>query len=204
MTGRPHGLVVVDADDAESWSWALNNLPAVRAVRTRRGGHLHLAHPPRGIIGNRSGGRAVTPVPGIRLDVKGLAGLATAPYSRHPSGVVYEPLGDWTRPVVDLPGLPEVIVREAEDRPPVSSPPPRHMPSSDPTRALEAYLAKAGGIPAVGSGSDEAVFRAASWCKANLPDLTESTFVAAIHAEQPEFATTWILTKLRSARGGGY
>ena len=91
VTGRPHGLVVVDADDDASWEWALANLPALRGVRSRRGGHLHFAHPPRGIIGNRSGKRAVTPSPGIRLDVKGLAGIAVAPYSMHPSSPWLKP-----------------------------------------------------------------------------------------------------------------
>jgi hypothetical protein len=202
VTGRPHGLVVVDADDAESWAWALENLPAVRGVRTRRGGHLHFAHPPRGIIGNRSGNRAVTPAPGVRLDVKGLAGMATGPYSAHPSGHVYEPLGDWTPPVSDLPVLPDVMVRQAEDRPPRPSPPPApRRKDTDPEWALEAYLRKAGGIPEEGAGSDEAVFRVASWCKANVPDLTERAFVAAIRRERPGFGEAWIASKWRSARG---
>ena len=202
IAGRPHGLVVVDADDDDSWSWGLNNLPAVRGVRTRRGGHLHFSHPPRGIIGNRSGNRAVTPAPGIRLDVKALAGLAAAPYSRHPSGATYEPLGDWTRPVSELPVLPAVIRSQAEDRPPARlEPPPRRRPDSDPARALEAYLAKAGGIPAVGAGSDEATFRAAAWAKVNVPELTERAFVSAVQGEQSEFSEQWITTKWRSARG---
>lgn len=202
VTGRPHGLVVVDADDAQSWAWAVANLPAVRGVRTRRGGHLHFAHPPRGIIGKRSGDRAVTPAAGIRLDVMGLAGLATGPYSLHPSGVVYEPLGDWLRPVSELPVLPAAIARQAEDRPPASIPPaPPHRAGSDPERALDAYLAKVRGVPAEGAGSDTAVFRAASWCKAHVPDLTERVFVAAIRRERPEFSETWIARKWRSARG---
>jgi len=203
ICGRPHGLVVVDADDAAAWTWALANLPAVRGVKTRRGGHLHFAHPPRGIIGNRSGDRAVMPAPGIRLDVKGLAGLATGPYSRHPSGAVYEPLGDWTCPVRDLPILPDVIARLAVDLPPrPAAPLPPRRPDSDPARALEQYLAKVGGIPEQGSGSDEAVFRAASWAKANVPELREHEFIAAVRRERPEFTEQWIASKWRSARGG--
>jgi hypothetical protein len=202
VTGRPHGLVVVDADDAASWGWAVANLPAVRGVRTRRGGHLHFAHPPRGIIGNRSGDRAVTPGPGVRLDVKGLAGLATGPYSLHPSGVVYEPLGDWLRPVSELPVLPAAIARQAEDPPPASARAARqHRARSDPERALDAYLAKVGGVPEEGTGSDAAVFRAASWCKANVPDLSERAFVAAIRRERPGFAECWIASKWQSAKG---
>lgn len=62
-------------------------------------------------------------------------------------------------------------------------------------------MAKAGGIPDEGEGSDGAVFRAASWCKANVPDLTERAFVAAIRRERPGFAEGWIASKWRSARG---
>jgi len=204
VTGRPHSLVVVDADDAASWAWALTNLPAVRGVKTRRGGHLHFAHPPHGIIGNRSGERAVAPAPSVRFDVKGLAGLGVAPYSRHPSGIPYEPFGDWTRRVSDLPVLPAVICAAAEDRPPAPVPhaAPRRV-GSDPERALACYLAKAGSLPPEGAGSDEAVFRTAVWCKANVPSLTEQAFVAAIRREQPEFAEAWIRSKWRSARGRG-
>ena len=135
----------------------------------------------------------MTPAPGIHLDVKGLAGMATGPYSKHPSGHVYEPLGDWTLHVRDLPALPDLIVRQAEDRPPrQTSPPPARWPGSDPERALEAYLRKAGGIPGQGKGSDEAVFRAATWVKANVPALGERAFVAAIRREQPEFNERWV------------
>jgi hypothetical protein len=202
VTGRPHGLVVVDADDEASWAWALDNLPVVRGVRTRRGGHLHFAHPARGIIGNRSGTEAVIPAPGIRLDVKGLAGMATGPYSVHPSGHVYEPLGDWTLHVRELSVLPDVVARPALDLPTraTSAPPPLRT-GTDPERAIEAYLRKAGGIPAEGSGSDVAVFRAAAWVKANVPELTEHAFVAAIRREQPGFAETWIESKWHSAKG---
>ena len=203
VSGRPHGLVVVDADDAESWAWALEHLPAVRGVKTRRGGHLHFAHPPFGIIGNRSGDRAVTAAPGIRFDVKGFTGLGTAPYSRHPSGVIYEPLGDWVSHVRELPVLPEVIARQAEDRPPAPSPPPRpRRPESDPERALNCYLLKVGGVPDEGRGSDLAVFRAAAWCKANVPELSEAAFISAILAERPSFTKEWVGSKWQSARGG--
>jgi len=203
VTGRPHGLVVVDADDEASWSWALENLPAVRGVRTRRGGHLHFAHPERGIVGNRSGERAVLAAPGVRLDVKGLAGMATGPYSVHPSGHVYQPLGNWTLHVRELPILPDVIARLATDPPTRAkpSPPPPAPTGSDPERAIEAYLRKAGGIPDEGKGSDEAVFRAASWAKANVPELSERAFIAAIRRERPKFAEQWVASKWRSARG---
>ncbi len=202
VTGRPHGLVVVDADDDASWEWALANLPAVRGVRSHRGGHLHFVHPQRGIIGNRSGNRAVTPAPGVRLDVKGLAGLAVAPYSKHPSGAIYEPIGDWTRHVSELPELPAVIVKQAEDKPP-PPPSPRRAERmiTRPRSAFAHYLAKVGGVPDEGSGSDEAVSRGAAWCKTNVPELTEQDFIEAIRGDQPGFSEAWIATKWRSARG---
>jgi hypothetical protein len=144
----------------------------------------------------------VIPAPGVHLDVKGLAGLATGPYSQHPSGVRYEPLGNWTGHVRDLPVLPEIIAGQAEDRPPARPPLPRpRRPKSDPERALALYLAKVGGIPEEGHGSDETVFRAASWCKANVPELSEVAFVTAIHLERPGFSDQWIAGKWRSARG---
>jgi hypothetical protein len=203
VTGRPHGLVVVDADDDDSWTWALATLPVVRGVKTRRGGHLHFRHPEIGIIGNKSGPQAVNPAPMIKLDVKGLGGLATAPHSRHPSGITYEPIGDWKMEVKKLPVLPEIIRYYAEERLPPPPPPPRPRGGhGDPGRALECYLRKRGGIPEQGAGSDEAVFRAAAWCGHNAPDLHEQDFVDAIRRERPEFDERWVMSKWRSARGG--
>lgn len=202
ICGRPHGVVVVDFDDEPSWAWALGNLPAVRGVRTRRGGHLHFAHPARGIVGNRSGRAAIVLEAGVRADVKALGGLATGPCSRHPSGHVYEPLGEWTCHVRDLPVLPDVVARHALEKPPAPVvPPPPSRFRTDPLRSIEAYIRKAGGIPAQGGGSDEAVFRAASWSKANVPEVTEAEFVTAIRRWQPEFTDQWIAAKFRSARG---
>lgn len=208
IAGRPHGLVVVDADDEASWAWALENLPVVRGVKTRRGGHLHFAHPARGVVGNRSGEKAVAPSPGVRLDVKGLAGYAVGPYSLHPSGHVYAPLFDWARPVVELPVLPEVIARVAEDKPPAPAQPlPQRRAPSDPEQAFVAYLAKllretGVSVPPEGQHSDEAVFKAASWAKANAHGLSERAFIEAIRRERPEFSEVWVSTKWRSARGG--
>ena len=202
VTGRPHNIVVVDADDDEAWGWCLHNLPAVRGVKTARGGHLHFRHPDLGIVGNRSGKTAVSPAPGVRLDVKGLGGMATAPYSRHPTGCLYEPLGDWTRPVPELPVLPGLIRQFAEDRPPVRVPPPPRIAGRDPVRAIESYLRKVGGVPREGQHSDDAVFRAAAWAKRNVPDLSEGAFVSVIRGERSEFSERWIASKWRSAGMG--
>jgi hypothetical protein len=200
ICGRPHGLVVVDFDDENHWTWAVANLPVVRGVKTRRGGHLHFRHPPRGIIGNRSGSRAVVLASDVRCDVKGLVGMAVGPYSRHPSGHIYEPLGDWTCRVAELPPLPECIVGPATDHPPRPAPPPLRRRGGDPSRALGCYIDKCGGIPPEGSGSDEAVFRGAVWAKANVPRLGPAEFVATIRRYRPGFTDAWVLSKWHSAR----
>ena len=75
----------------------------------------------------------------------------------------------------------------------------RRVPGED--AALGQYLAKCGGVPEEGNGSDAATFRAAAWCKANVPGLSESAFVEAIRRERPEFTEWWIASKFRSARG---
>ena len=203
VTGRPHGLVVVDADSDAAWQWMQEHLPAVRGVKSRRGGHLHFAHPPKGIIGIRTGEqRGVAVAPGIKLDVLGLAASATAPYSRHRTGITYSPLGDWTIPVSGLPVLPDVIAKLAADHPPITRPyAPPTRPRGEPADALRAYLRKVGGLPAEGSGSDTAVFQAAAWAKANRPDLSEAEFAAVICEFRPEFQAEWIARKWRSSRG---
>jgi hypothetical protein len=206
VTGAPHSLVIVDADDLETWVWLQGRFRVVRGVKTRRGGHAHFRHPKHGIVANRSGDRAIVLRGVMKLDVKGLGGMATGPYSIHPSGHVYEPIGDWTFPVQQLPLLPDEIADAATELPlPRSTPLPLPFPDrpSDPERSLENYLHKAGGIPPEGSGSDEAVFRAAAWAKANAPGLAERSFVDAIRREQPKFDPRWIRAKWKSAKGSG-
>jgi hypothetical protein len=63
-------------------------------------------------------------------------------------------------------------------------------------------LAKVGGVPDEGHGSDDAVFHAAVWCKANVPGLSEAAFVSAILAVRPRFTKEWVASKWQSARGG--
>jgi hypothetical protein len=204
ITGRPHDLVVVDADSEVAFAWCLAHLPALRGVKSRRGGHLHFRHPEHGVVTNHCGEGAIKPAPGIAVDIKGVGGYVVMPYSLHPSGFVYEPLGDWTRPVSELPELPESLARLASwmpKSPATSAPRPLAAPTSDPERAFAAYLRKRGGLPAVGSGSHIAVFKAAAWCKAQVPGLTESAFVAAVLSEQPSFDREWIADRFRQATG---
>jgi len=203
ICGRPHDSVILDFDTELSFAWGLDNLPAVRGVKSRRGGHLHFRHPAgRVVVMTHCGKGAIEPATGIKIDVKGVASYVVMPYSRHPSGHTYEALGNWTMPVQNLPPLPESIARLCIWRPrPAPPPPTTKRGDSDPEKAIDAYLRKAGGVPVEGSGSDDAVFRAASWCKANVPTLTEAAFVAAIRQYRPEFSEAWISQKWNSARG---
>jgi hypothetical protein len=71
--------------------------------------------------------------------------------------------------------------------------------NSDPQRAIAAYLAKVGGLPVEGEGSDCAVHRAAVWAKHNAAGLDERAFVDAVRGVRPEFHERWIVAKWRSA-----
>ena len=100
-TGAVSQVVVVDLDSQEAEAWAdiyLDETPW--RVRTHRGAHLYYRHPGvrvRNIIGlETSFGR-------MDVDIKGDGGLALGPHSKHPSGVIYQPMGDWSVAVEDLP-----------------------------------------------------------------------------------------------------
>jgi hypothetical protein len=81
------------------------------------------------------------------------------------------------------------------------SPDPR-FPEKSPERSFDQYLAKCGGVPDAGSGSDEAVFRAALWAEHNLPELSEDAFINGIRRYQPGFDERWIGQKWKSANRG--
>ena len=78
---------------------------------------------------------------------------------------------------------------------------PPHRGAVDAEKHFENYLRKSGGIPPIGSGSDDATFRAAAYVKTNITELEERQFVATILHEQPDFDENWIISKWRSARG---
>jgi hypothetical protein len=81
-------------------------------------------------------------------------------------------------------------------------PPSNTFPEKSPERSFEQYLEKCGGVPDIGSGSDEAVFRAAIWAAHNVPDLSEYAFVLGIRRFQPTFDERWITQRWKSAHRG--
>ena len=116
--GGSPGLVVLDADDAESAERLIAAHPGAPWVtRTRRGAHVYFRLPsgadPR-VIRTHVGAEVEFPGAGfIRVDVKGQGGTITAPWSRYPAkgespAGTYEPTrwpwapSDWDRlPVLD-------------------------------------------------------------------------------------------------------
>jgi KaiC/GvpD/RAD55 family RecA-like ATPase len=90
VTGAVSGLLVLDLDSNEAIEEARRRgLPDTVAVRTGKGLHVYLQHPPEK-VGNRA-----ALLPG--MDIRGDGGFVVAPGSVHPSGATYE----WENP----PGL---------------------------------------------------------------------------------------------------
>jgi hypothetical protein len=204
ICGRPHDLVVLDFDDEVSFTWGLANLPAVRGVKSRRGGHLHFRHPvaDRVVVMTHCGKGALELAPGVKVDVKALASYVVMPYSKHPSGFVYQGLGDWTRPVSELPVLPDSIARLALWKPKPAPPLPRPPAAGgDSEKALSRYFRKVGNVPPEGSGSDDFVFGLARWVKRNIPSMLEAEFVTVVRGQRPDFTEAWVVSKWRSATG---
>ena len=96
VTGVISGVVVVDIDSPEARIWAESHLPAT-AMRTKtaNGEHWFYQHP-----GGRVPNRAR--VFGLALDVRGDGGYVVGPGAVHPTGAVYEAIGDWSA-VASLP-----------------------------------------------------------------------------------------------------
>lgn len=88
VCGAISGFVVVDADSDEAIAWVEANLPPTPMMtRTTKGIHYWFRHP--GVhVGNRAR------IKGTKLDIKGDRGYVVAPGSIHPSGRLYEALGE--------------------------------------------------------------------------------------------------------------
>lgn len=202
LCGKPHNLVVLDADNTPSAEWLEHNMPSTRWTRTRRGVHAHFRHPTDGLVETRcSNNGGVELAPGVRVDVKGFVSYVVAPASIHPSGFVYQAEGDWAEPISRLPELPARVAELCRPRPIVRSHQPPHRDADDAEKHFRNYLRKVGGIPPVGSGSDDATFRSAAYAKTNIPELDGRQFVTIVQNEQPDFDEKWIASKWRSARG---
>ena len=106
VTGAISGVVVVDVDSDEAGQWAETHLPHTpMRTKTAKGEHWFYRHP--GVpVPNRAH------VGDMGLDVRGDGGYVVGPGSLHPSGVVYEAVGEWpgvdALPLFDVRWLAEV------------------------------------------------------------------------------------------------
>jgi len=90
VTGMVSGIVVVDADSDEALTWCQENLPYTpMRTKTAKGEHLYFKH--TGVIVPNG-----VKLKGMALDVRGDGGQIVAPSSIHPTGIIYEELGDWS------------------------------------------------------------------------------------------------------------
>jgi len=101
LTGRRHGLVIVDVDFPQGGASSMEalGLPDTLTATTGNGLHLYYRHP-GGRVPTCSGRLA----PGI--DIKGEHSFATAPPSLHPSGRRYQ----WRDEDVAMGDLPDCVV----------------------------------------------------------------------------------------------
>ena len=101
VTGAISGVVAIDLDNEEALAWGRENLPPTPMVcKTGRGEHWYYRHP--GIpVAN-----GVGVVKGRKVDLRGDGGYVVAPPSIHPSGAVYEEIGDWRIALQNLPPFP--------------------------------------------------------------------------------------------------
>jgi hypothetical protein len=156
ITGKVSGVVVVDCDTQEDLEWALEHLPQTPlATNTSRGRHLFYRHPGQP-VSNRAH------IAGRKLDVRGDGGYVLAPGAIHPSGTVYEAVGEWTSDTVEA--LPIFDLAWLEPEAPALAAPPTAPRLSERGSAFERaskYAQKCS--PAIsGSGGDEHTFQTVS------------------------------------------
>lgn len=154
-TGPVSGVVVVDADSVEGLAWMRANLPPTSMrTRTAKGEHWYYKHP--GIpVSNKA--RIHTGNPAVKIDIRADGGQAVAPGSKHASGVLYEPIGEWCA----IDALPIFDSAWLEDEAPPSTPTRRESESIDRQGVLRRARAHIDATPPAveGEGGDAHTFR---------------------------------------------
>lgn len=139
----PSRLVVLDADTPEAEQWMERITPTPWVTRTAKGTHSFYRLPD-----------SLEPPPNkVRilacgLDRKSAGGYVVAPGSVHWTGVIYEALGDWSTPMIELPAYDPRWFPEAKPlrQAPMAAP---LNPSTDVMKRAQGYLR---GIPPAVSG----------------------------------------------------
>ena len=206
ILGSVSGLVAVDSDSDEAEEWATHHLPPTPMMtRTSKGRHRFYRHP--GVpVRNKvkihaQGGQ-------IALDVRGDGGYVIGPYSRHPSGHVYEPLGDWTTPLSELPVFdPAWLPQERGEQPPVAPVPAvvRGSAPWTPFARAQAWLSRRD--PAVqGHGGDDWTYITACNMVRDFALSDDEAFALLLEWNQrcvPPWTEGELRVKLASARRSG-
>ena len=145
-TGYFNKIIVVDADSEDAVAYMDKHHPSPWRVTTSRGQHFYFKHPG---IKVKNGVHLL----GMALDVRGDGGYVIAPGSTHPSGHIYEPIGDWSIFNVDLLPLFDPSWVAAEDK--------KTNKLSNIDKAIE-YL-KTTSISTEGDGGDIQAFKIAAF-----------------------------------------
>lgn len=146
LTGSLSKIIVVDADSEDAVVYMENNHPSPWRVKTSRGQHFYFKHPG---INVKNGVHLL----GMALDVRGDGGYVIGPGSTHPSGHIYESVGDWGNLNVDILPLFDPSWIETEQK---SS---KKMSNVD--KAIQ-YL-KSAAISTEGDGGDNQAFKTAAY-----------------------------------------
>lgn len=135
-TGRvvnaPAQLVAVDLDSEQALRWALRNLPvSTLRTKTSKGEHWFYLAPSGVSVGNRA--KLIIDGARIDIDLRGDGGHVVCAPSVHPSGFVYEQLGNWNEF-----GLSGLVTFDPSWFPVVESPPDAQSSTKIPTTLKKA------------------------------------------------------------------
>lgn len=200
LTGALSGVVVVDldGDDAVEW-WSTRRPYTPWQTQTSRGFHVWYRHPG---VEVRNKVHVDTGTDDVHIDIRGDRGYVIA-HGRHMSGSTYQRAGDWKacrhRAPVFWPGwlaTPERV-----------RPPRRRVRAFVGGRVEERarrYLA-AIPVPEIGSGSDDATYRAACVLARDfaLDDETAFALLWEWAGDRPGWTEDWVRAKVAHARQYG-
>lgn len=191
----PSRLVVLDSDTPAADEWAAESLPQTPWItRTAKGHHRFYR-----LKDEEQAPSNKVRVLSCGLDRKANGGYVVAPGSVHWTGVIYEPLGDWTTPIHELPVYDARWFPEPKR---IMRPAPQAIQRGDgPVRRAIAYLRNV--PPAIqGAGGDAHTYRVACILVRDF-DLSEGDALAAMMDWNQTCSPPWdaddLEAKLRNA-----
>lgn len=195
-TGALSNVVVVDGDSSEGLAWMSAHLPPTpMRMKTAKGEHWYYRHP--GIV-VRNKARIKTGDLAVKVDVRGDGGYVVGPYSKHVSGIIYEPVGAWP-PTSELPVFdPAWLDTETRTDDTVTEPTtqtPEPSDRQDVLRRTRAYLEAT--PPAIeGDGGDTHTFQVVCRIIRGF-DLTEADALEVLRPWNARCVPPWSEADLR-------